>query len=132
MLSLSNIKARSKDSIYLLVDKVNIAKDQRKVNIRQKGVFLVYEFSCPTRRIHNEHEAKITSLYINGKDLPKPLITDSKPNYNYISYDDLLDIIHKTGLYFNNNYLLFITQVLLGGYKTVKTYLEFPVKTVVN
>ena len=84
-------------------------------------------------RSHSNREGNIKALYIKRKSLPQPSILDEKPNYNYINYEDLLDIIHKTKLYFNSNYHLFVTEVLRENkYKTIKVYLEFPVKTTAN
>ncbi|QDW23432.1 hypothetical protein FFJ24_000730 [Pedobacter sp. KBS0701] len=67
------------------------------------------------------YKSYVTFSYINKKGDKKAEIVSTKPDYNYISFKELVDMSGEWYNNFDNKYDLYITEILPGNkYRTNK------------
>ncbi len=120
LLIISFYKASSQNrKIYFLADTINIAKQNRFLKIETASFFEHhFTFFCRCTPPYKD----FTSFYYYIKKGDKIAETVSKkPDYDYLSFKEFMDILAETRGYLSGIYELYITEVLPGNkYRTNK------------
>jgi hypothetical protein len=109
----------SRPKLYFLADTINVAKNDRVLQIETVSSFeYSFIFYC---KCAAPYKSYVSFFYLNDKKKPKSTVVSQKPDYPYISFKELMDLVNKHHRFFNENYDLFITEVLPdSNYKTTK------------
>ncbi|WP_431292646.1 hypothetical protein [Pedobacter sp. P26] len=104
---------------YFLADTVSTSKGSKFLQIKWVDVFEQYFiFFC---KCAPPYKSYVTFSYINKKGDKKAEIVSTKPDYNYISFKELMDMSGEWYNNFDNKYDLYITEILPGNkYRTNK------------
>ncbi|MDQ7947947.1 MAG: hypothetical protein REI78_08365 [Pedobacter sp.] len=118
MLLMTTLAYSQKKRIDFLVDTVNIPKASRINSISGKGE-IIYTFFC--RCLETKQDMRFT--YLNSK---KGSISLMRPKFHFFAWKDLLDLIDNDVIKFDQNYELYITEVLpQNRYITNKVYFDY-------
>ena len=118
----SNTNAQEpKKEIYYLADTINVAKNDRVLEIEGLKINpFEYTFVFFCRCVRPNYVYPLFSYLVNQKN-PQPPIVLGKPNHPYMSYKTLMELIVKHQRGFDYHYQLYITEVLPGNkYRTNK------------
>ena len=132
ILSFSDTKAqKSKQEIYYLADTINVSKKDRVLEISGiSGYDQSFVFFCKCVKPYYNYPEFI---YLVDKNKNKPTVVLSKPNYPYISFKNLMDLVAKKTFNFEDDYQLYITEVLPGNkYLTKKVLFNYKPEPAVN
>lgn len=107
------------NKIYFLADTINISKENRFLKIETISFFEHhFIFYCKCTPPYKNY---VRFVYINKKGVKLSEIVSIKPNYSYVSFKELMDIVALNHIYFDDNYELYITEALPGNkYRTNK------------
>lgn len=98
------------NNLYFMVDTVSIPKEQRIVKIfKSTSLTYSYEFFC---KCVEPYKVNLSFFYIYNKKRPEGITSDYKPNYKYLSLQELFGLVEKNKNYFDKNYNLYITELL--------------------
>lgn len=112
--------------IYFLADTLNTSKNNQILSIKTISFFeYSFIFYC---KCAAPYKSYISFFYLLPKTKPKSIVAVNKPNYPYISFKELMDIVSKYPENFNYSYDLYITEVLPNQkYRTNKVnYIIYP------
>ncbi len=105
--------------IHFLVDTITVNRNNRIVEIGKEGPGSYYAFYCKCIEPYNS--------YVSFAYLTKESKTDTlaiKPDYNFLSWKDLSDILKKEGNDLSKKYFVLITELLPNNkYITHKVWL---------
>lgn len=98
------------NDLYFMVDTVSIPKEQRIVKIyKSTSLTYSYEFFC---KCIEPYKVNLSFFYVYNKKRPAGIISDYKPNYKYLSWQELFELAEKNKNYFDRNYNLYVVEVL--------------------
>ena len=132
ILSFCDTKAqKSKEEIYYLADTINVSKNDRVLEISGiSGYDQSFVFFCKCVKPYNSYPEFI---YLVDRTKTKPAMVLKKPNYPYISFKNLMDLVAKKTFNFEDDYQLYITEVLPGNkYITKKVVFNYRPEPTVN
>jgi hypothetical protein len=109
----------TRPKLYFLADTINVAKNHRVLHIETVSSFeYSFIFYC---KCAAPYKSYVSFFYLNDKKKPRSTVVSQKPDYPYISFKELMDLVNKHHRFFNENYDLFITELLPDRkYKTTK------------
>jgi len=104
-----------------LADTISTSKENKLLQIKWVDIFEQYFiFYC---KCAPPYKSYVTFSYINKKGDKKAEIVFTKPDYNYISFKELMDMSTEWYNFFDNKYDLYITEALPGNkYRTNKVH----------
>lgn len=107
--------------IYFLADTINTTKRNQVLHIEPINPFeYVFTFYCICATPYKNY---VSFSCITKKGEKRSKIVSKKPNYPYLSFKELMDIVNKYNINFNNSYDLHITEVLPNNkYRTNKVH----------
>ncbi len=115
--------AQAKKEIHFLADTINVSPENRLLDIDTELKCKAYMFFCQCLPPYG-YGYKISFAYLDlGESALNPHV-NVKPNYAYMTWKSLSDIIGKEKYDFDKHYELYITEVLPNNkYKTNKVKL---------
>lgn len=97
--------------IYYLADTINVSKNNRvlQMGYQDNGFEYYYLFYCNCIKPFDRYVA-FYNITKHGEKRAETLT--KKPDYKYISFKDLMELVSKNQRYFDDHYDLYITEVL--------------------
>lgn len=109
--TLQSFAQRDKTKLYFLVDTINIPKSQRFIEISNEyEVGYTFYCKCLPSVYEGQPHDDLIYTFINSKQAQQN-VTAKKPDVNYISWKELLNLAVRPG-FFKDNYELYITEVM--------------------